>query len=79
MSSVMVRADEIGLIAIKNARISGRVSVDLIKRAKARTGLNTDTELIEFALANVAIEDDFLTVFDAVAGAVDPELDLDAG
>ena len=33
-------------------RIGGRVSPALVEQAKARTGIETDTDLIEFALAN---------------------------
>ena len=74
--AVLARAAESGLKASKGGRISGRVSPALIERAKARTGLRSDTELIAFALANVAIEDDFMQVFSSLRGAVDPELDL---
>jgi hypothetical protein len=48
----------------------------LIERAKARTGLHSDTALIEFALANIAIEDGFADVFRTLRASVDPELDL---
>lgn len=74
--AVLVRAKESGLTASKGGRISGRVSPELIERAKARTGLQSDTELVEFALANIAIEDDFAQVFRALKGTVDPDLDL---
>ncbi|KQT53179.1 hypothetical protein ASG43_19355 [Aureimonas sp. Leaf454] len=68
-------ADE-GLTQAKDARIAGRVSRDLIAQAKARTGLRSDTELLEFALANVALEDRFAATFRAVRGTVEPDLDL---
>lgn len=48
----------------------------LIKRAKARTGIETDTDLIEFALANLALEDKFAESFKAVRGEVDSDLKL---
>ena len=77
VQAVLARAQESGLIARKAGRISGRVSPELIERAKARTGIQSDTELVEFALANLAIEDDFADAFRALRGTVDPGLDLD--
>ncbi|MCJ2104116.1 hypothetical protein MKK70_01685 [Methylobacterium sp. E-041] len=76
VQAVLARAQESGLIAKKGGRIHGRVSPELIERAKARTGIRSDTELVEFALANLAIEDDFADVFRALRGTVDPGLDL---
>ena len=76
VQAVLARAQESGLIARKGGRISGRVSPELIERAKARTGIRSDTELVEFALANLAIDDDFADAFRALRGTVDPDLDL---
>lgn len=68
-------ADE-GLMLAKDGRIAGRVSRELIAKAKARTGLQSDTELVEFALATVALDDGFAEAFHKVRGSVDPDLDL---
>ncbi|WP_192247929.1 hypothetical protein [Mesorhizobium caraganae] len=76
IEAVLQRAEEFGLRAEKDGRIAGRVSADLIKRAKARTGLTSDTELVEFALANVALEDNFAETFRKTRGTVDPTLKL---
>jgi len=76
ISAVLQRAEESGLRAEKDGRIAGRVSADLIKKAKARTGLTSDTELVEFALANVALEDNFAETFRKTRGTVDPTLKL---
>lgn len=76
INAVLQRAEESGLRAEKNGRIAGRVSADLIKQAKARTGLTSDTELVEFALANVALEDNFAETFRKTRGTVDPTLKL---
>jgi hypothetical protein len=43
----------------KNARVAGRVSSELIAAAKKRAGLSSDTDVIEIALARLALEDDF--------------------
>lgn len=77
VAAVMALAKASGLTAGKDSRISGRVSSELIERAKARTGLESDTELVEFALANVAVEDNFAHVFRELRGTVDPDLDLE--
>ncbi|RWP66021.1 hypothetical protein [Mesorhizobium sp.] len=76
INAVLQRAEESGLRAEKTGRIAGRVSADLIKQAKARTGLASDTELVEFALANVALEDNFAETFRKTRGTVDPTLKL---
>ncbi|MBZ8132067.1 hypothetical protein CLD20_02145 [Afifella sp. IM 167] len=65
-----------GLTRAKDARIAGRVSSELIAKAKARTGLHSDTELVEFALANLALEDRFAEAFREAKGSVDLDLDL---
>ena len=38
--------------------------------------MESDTDLIEFALASVALDDPFLEVFRQVRGTVDPDIDL---
>lgn len=69
-------AERSGLMTEKTGRISGRVSPALVAQAKRQTGIETDTDLIAFALASVALEDNFATAFKASRGAVDPDLEL---
>lgn len=76
VEAVMHAAADEGLTVSKDGRIAGRVSSELIAKAKAKTGITSDTELLEFALANVAIEDNFAEAFHAVRGTVDPDLDF---
>jgi hypothetical protein len=76
VEAVMAAAERSGLLKEKSGRIGGRVSTALVEQAKARTGIETDTDLIEFALANVALEDRFAEAFKAVRGTVDPDLKL---
>ena len=76
VEAVMRGAADKGLTRAKDARIAGRVSRELIAEAKARTGLVSDTELVEFALATVALEDDFAEAFRKTKGSVDADLDL---
>nr|WP_205520787.1 hypothetical protein [Propylenella binzhouense] len=62
----------------KAGRIAGRVSPQLIDAAKARTGIRSDTELVEFALASLAVEDVFASVFKEIRGIVSADLELGA-
>ncbi len=74
--AVMQAAKQSGLLTEKSGRIGGRVSPALVRQAKRQTGIQTDTDLIEFALATVALEDNFADVFQKSRGKVDPELKL---
>lgn len=72
----MRAAEQSGLLGEKGGRIGGRVSRALVKQAKRQTGIETDTDLIEFALAAVALEDNFAEAFKGSRGKVDPALKL---
>lgn len=74
--AVMAAAEQSGLLGEKSARIGGRISPALLEEARKRTGIETDTDLIEFALANVALDDNFGEIFEKVRGTVDPSLKL---
>jgi hypothetical protein len=74
--AVMRAAEKSGLLSEKGGRIGGRVSPALVRQAKRQTGIETDTDLIEFALATVALEDNFADVFKASRGKLDPKLKL---
>jgi hypothetical protein len=74
--AVMQAAEQSGLLSEKSDRIGGRVSPALVRQAKRQTGIETDTDLIEFALATVALEDNFAETFKESRGKVDPELKL---
>ena len=76
VEAVMVAAEQSGLLARKSGRIGGRVSPALVKQAKRQTGIETDTDLIEFALATVALEDNFAETFKKSRGTVDRALKL---
>jgi hypothetical protein len=49
----------------------------LVARAKKRTGIDSDTDLIEVALANIAVEDDYADWLLSRRGAVSREADLE--
>ena len=74
--AVMKAAEHSGVLGEKSKRIGGRISPALIEQAKKHTGIETDTDLIEFALANVALEDNFVATFRKTQRTVDPDLKL---
>jgi hypothetical protein len=77
IDAVLDSAGKVGLLADKNGRIAGRISAELISEAKRRTGIRSDTELLQFALASVALEDNFAAAFSRLSGTVDADLDLE--
>ncbi|HJT13981.1 MAG TPA: hypothetical protein VJ790_15275 [Dongiaceae bacterium] len=75
---IMSEARNAGLIGgPKDVVIRGRVSTALVKAAKKRAGVSTDTELLEVALSNLALADDFGDRFLKRKGTIDPDLDLE--
>jgi len=74
--AVIEAAARQGLLGQRSSRIAGRVSQALVEQAKKRTGIESDSELIKFALASVALEDRFSAVFEKSRGSVDPDLKL---
>jgi len=75
--TVMDAARQLGLLKGENGRIGGRVRRDLVAAAKQRSGIVSDTELLEYALAKVAIEDDFGTKLVRRKGRVTKDIDLE--
>lgn len=74
--AVMRAAERQGLLKDKSSRIAGRVSPTLVAKAKKHTGIKSDSDLIAYALAQLALEDDFIEVFRRSRGSVDPDLKL---
>jgi hypothetical protein len=79
VDQVIAAARAEGLIppSDKDARVSGRVHRTLLEAAKKRAGLTSETALLEYALAKVAIEDDFGDYFARLRGSVSPDVDLE--
>lgn len=69
-------ARRLGLLDGEAARIGASVSALLIEAAKRQSGIQSDTELLEYALTQVALEDDFGRKLLARKGTIDPDLDL---
>jgi Arc/MetJ family transcription regulator len=61
----------------KNARVAGRVSAELVAAAKKSADLSSDSDVIEIALAKLALEDDFGAKLVRNKGAVPRELDIE--
>jgi hypothetical protein len=61
----------------KNARVAGRVSAELIAAAKKSANLASDSDLIEIALAKLALEDDFGAKLVRRKGSLGRDLEID--
>jgi hypothetical protein len=74
----MRHAEAEGLIGgDKDARIAGRVSRRLLATAKERAGVHSDTELLEYALAAIALQDQFGDRLFEFEGTVPADVDLE--
>jgi hypothetical protein len=60
----------------KEKRVSGRAHEQLFRAAAERSGLD-GSELIEYALAKVALEDDFAERLLGMTGTVGRDIDLE--
>jgi hypothetical protein len=75
--AVLSTARETGLLEGASGRIAGRIRKQLIDAARARSGIESNTELLEYALACVALEDDFGRKLLARRGRVLRDTDLE--
>jgi hypothetical protein len=74
----MVIAEQEGLLRGERTQVvRGRMPEALVARAKKRTGIDSDTDLIEVALANIAVGDDYADWLLSRRGNVNPEADLE--
>jgi hypothetical protein len=74
----MTIAEQEGLLSgERNQIIRGRMPRALVARAKNRTGIASDTELIEIALANIAVADDYTDWLLSQRGSIPAEVDLE--
>lgn len=65
-----------GLLGPKDRTIAGRLPTALVDAAKARSGIQSDSELLLYALARVALEDDYGRKLLALKGTVPRDVDL---
>ena len=78
LREIMVIAEQEGLLRGDRIQmVRGRMPEALVTRAKKRTGINSDTDLIEVALANIAVEDDYADWLLSRRGVVSREVNLE--
>lgn len=76
-ADVLAAARRMGLIGTKDKTIAGRVPSALVEAAKTRSGIQSDSELLLYALSKVALEDDFGPRLLALKGSVPKDVVLD--
>jgi len=78
LRDVMAIAEQEGLLRGERTQVvRGRMPEALVTRAKMRTGIDSDTDLIEVALANIAVEDDYADWLLSRRGTVSREVDVE--
>jgi hypothetical protein len=76
-NAVLATVKDAGLLSGARGRIAGRIRKQLVKAAKANSGIKSDTELLEYALARVALDDDFGAKLIAREGRLPRDIDLE--
>ena len=76
-NAVLESVKKAGLLDGARARIAGRIRKQLVRAAKMRSGIKSDTDLLEYALARVALEDDFGQKLIAREGRVPQDIQLE--
>jgi hypothetical protein len=75
---VLMIAEREGLLRGERTKVvRGRMPEALVSEAKKRTGIESDTDLIEVALANIAVADDYAEWLLSRRGAVDSGVQLE--
>lgn len=75
---MLMIAEEKGLFrGTRTKVVRGRMPEALVSKAKARTGIKSDTELLEVALANLAVADDYPDWLLSRRGSVSQDVDLE--
>ena len=78
LSEILTVAQERGLLSGSRTHvIRGRMPVGLVEQAKLKSGISSDSKLLEAALANLAVSDDYARWLLAQRGTVSPALDLE--
>lgn len=60
----------------KTERVGGRVTRKLLSAAKEKSGLTSQTELLEYALSMVALEDDYGATLLSMKGSIPDDVEL---
>jgi hypothetical protein len=74
---VLAAAAALGLVGGPRTRVvRGRMPAALVEEAKRRTGIESDTVLIEAALAHLALADNYMEKLERRRGSVPADVDL---
>jgi hypothetical protein len=74
---IVSEAEQAGLLQGHRARVGARIPEKLLESAKLNSGLSSTTEVLEYALAKIAIEDAWVDTFVSLRGSVPPDIDLE--
>jgi hypothetical protein len=78
VQDAMAIAEQKGLLqGQRTLMIRGRMPEQLVAEAKRKTGITSDSRLLEAALANIAVADDYMEWLCSQRGTVAPSLDLE--
>ena len=78
LKNMLVIAQENGLLhGTRTKVVRGRMPEALVNRAKARTGIASDTDLLEVALASLAVADDYPDWLLSRRGTINQDVDLE--
>jgi hypothetical protein len=78
LRDVLVIAQESGLLRGTRTRVvRGRMPEALVNKAKSRTGITSDTDLLEVALANLAVADDYPEWLLSRRGRIGQDVDIE--
>ena len=78
LRDMLTIAEQSGLLdGPRTEIIRGRMPKALVDRAKASTGVRSDTKLMEVALANLAVSDDYADWLLSRQGRIDKDIDLE--
>ena len=78
LREIMSIAEKEGLLQGERTQVvRGRMPRALVARAKNRTGIASDTHLLEVALANIAVADDYVDWLLSQRGTIPAGIDLE--
>lgn len=78
LKDALLIAQERGLLlGARTKTLRGRMPEALVNKAKSRTGIKSDTDLLEVALANLAVADDYPEWLLTRRATLDKDLDLE--
>jgi hypothetical protein len=78
LDDVLSIAEQKGLLSGgRTLTVRGRMPSILVEQAKMKTGIQSDSKLIEAALANIVVADDYADWLLAQRGTVSKDLDLE--